>query len=256
MPLCCPSREASCYTNLSMPNIAIRPATPADIPTVLSLLRELAAYEGKLESVQINESLLTEHAFGERQCIEMRARSARQPGGRLRHLLSPLRKLRRPPLAVPGRSLRPTRRARARGRASHDGPPRRSHRSNAPGPAWPGACSIGTNPPSRSIVLSEPSNPTATSPWISPETPSTNSPRDAFSKLLRGLYCRGCQTTIQPMGCLEGFAFVSRPMRGPGLLALVKNRVAGGGPGARFQWPGPIDPAPPTMLRTSCTPQR
>ena len=73
MPIaCCPSREASCYTNLSMSNLAIRPATPADTPTILALLRELAAYEGKLESVQINESLLAEHAFGERKCIEMR----------------------------------------------------------------------------------------------------------------------------------------------------------------------------------------
>jgi GNAT superfamily N-acetyltransferase len=55
-----------------MPNIAIRPATPDDNPTILALLRELAAYEGKLDSVQINESLLAEHAFGEHKCIELR----------------------------------------------------------------------------------------------------------------------------------------------------------------------------------------
>jgi GNAT superfamily N-acetyltransferase len=50
----------------------IRAATPADIPTVLSLLRELAAYERKLDAVRIDESLLAEYAFGEHKCIEMR----------------------------------------------------------------------------------------------------------------------------------------------------------------------------------------
>ena len=55
-----------------MGNVAVRPATPGDIPMVLSLLRELAAYEGKLDRVRIDESLLAEYAFGERACIEMR----------------------------------------------------------------------------------------------------------------------------------------------------------------------------------------
>jgi GNAT superfamily N-acetyltransferase len=54
-----------------MGNVAVRAATPSDIPTVLSLLRELAAYEGKLDSVRIDESLLAEHAFSERACIEV-----------------------------------------------------------------------------------------------------------------------------------------------------------------------------------------
>jgi GNAT superfamily N-acetyltransferase len=68
----CPPCDPACYINLSMANLAIRAATPADIPTVLALLRELAAYEGKLDSVRIDESLLAEHAFGEHKCIEMR----------------------------------------------------------------------------------------------------------------------------------------------------------------------------------------
>jgi GNAT superfamily N-acetyltransferase len=38
---------------------------------VLLLLRELAAYEGKLECVEIDESLLAKHAFGEHACIEV-----------------------------------------------------------------------------------------------------------------------------------------------------------------------------------------
>ena len=54
-----------------MGTVAVRPATPADIPTILGLLRELAAYEGKLDSVRIDESLLAEYAFGERACIEV-----------------------------------------------------------------------------------------------------------------------------------------------------------------------------------------
>ena len=54
-----------------MDNIEVRAATVTDIPTVLPLLRELAAYEGKLDCVNIDESLLAEYAFGERACIDM-----------------------------------------------------------------------------------------------------------------------------------------------------------------------------------------
>ena len=54
-----------------MSAVTVRAATPEDIPTVLSLLRELAAYEGKLDCVRIDESLLAEYAFGERACIEV-----------------------------------------------------------------------------------------------------------------------------------------------------------------------------------------
>src|SRR5262245_5179762 len=51
--------------------VTVRAATPGDISTILSLLLELAAYEGKLDSVRIDESLLAEYAFGERACIEV-----------------------------------------------------------------------------------------------------------------------------------------------------------------------------------------
>ena len=54
-----------------MDNLEVRAATVNDIPTVLSLLRELATYEGKLDRVKVNESLLAEYAFGERACIDM-----------------------------------------------------------------------------------------------------------------------------------------------------------------------------------------
>jgi GNAT superfamily N-acetyltransferase len=54
-----------------MRNVVVRAATLSDIPTVLSLLRELAAYEGKLDCVRTDEALLAEYAFGERACIEV-----------------------------------------------------------------------------------------------------------------------------------------------------------------------------------------
>jgi GNAT superfamily N-acetyltransferase len=54
-----------------MGTVTVRAATLSDVPTVLSLLRELAAYEGKLDCVRIDESLLAEYAFVERACIEV-----------------------------------------------------------------------------------------------------------------------------------------------------------------------------------------
>ena len=51
--------------------ISVRPATRADLPSVLSLLRELAQFEGKLDSVEANVARLDEYAFGPRACMEM-----------------------------------------------------------------------------------------------------------------------------------------------------------------------------------------
>ena len=65
------AESAAWYIKVNMSKVAIRTATPEDIPTVLGLLRELAAYEGKLDCVRIDESLLAEHAFGKRACIEV-----------------------------------------------------------------------------------------------------------------------------------------------------------------------------------------
>ncbi|MCT9080410.1 GNAT family N-acetyltransferase [Streptomyces fulvoviolaceus] len=44
----------------------IRTATPADIPAVHTLIRELAAYEKALEEARATEEQLTEALFGER----------------------------------------------------------------------------------------------------------------------------------------------------------------------------------------------
>ena len=54
-----------------MGNLEIRRAKVGDIPAVLGLLRELAAYEGRLDCVEIDEASLAEHTFGERACIEV-----------------------------------------------------------------------------------------------------------------------------------------------------------------------------------------
>jgi len=56
--------------------ISVRPATRADLPSVLSLLRELAQFEGKLDQVEASEARLNEYAFGPRACIEMLVGSA------------------------------------------------------------------------------------------------------------------------------------------------------------------------------------
>lgn len=42
----------------------IRPATPSDIPTILSLIHELAAYEKMTNEVDATEELLNTHLFG------------------------------------------------------------------------------------------------------------------------------------------------------------------------------------------------
>jgi len=49
----------------------VRQAAVEDIPVVLSLLRELAAFEGKLDRVEVTEARLAEHAFGPCPCVEM-----------------------------------------------------------------------------------------------------------------------------------------------------------------------------------------
>lgn len=49
----------------------IRPATPDDVPLVLSLVRELAEYEKLGHEVVGDASLLREHLFGPRRCAEV-----------------------------------------------------------------------------------------------------------------------------------------------------------------------------------------
>jgi GNAT superfamily N-acetyltransferase len=46
--------------------LTIRDATPADVPTILSLVRELATYEREPDAVVATEADFVRHGFGER----------------------------------------------------------------------------------------------------------------------------------------------------------------------------------------------
>ncbi|MBI0475291.1 GNAT family N-acetyltransferase [Sphingomonas sp. MA1305] len=48
----------------------IRPATPADVPTILALVRELAAFEREPDAVVATEADLAEALFGDRPAAE------------------------------------------------------------------------------------------------------------------------------------------------------------------------------------------
>lgn len=50
--------------------LAIRPATPADVPVVLRLIRELAEYERLAHEVVGSEALLERHLFGDAPAAE------------------------------------------------------------------------------------------------------------------------------------------------------------------------------------------
>ena len=53
----------------AQPELRLRPATPADVPVILSLIRELAEYERK--EVTATEELLRESLFGLRPAAEV-----------------------------------------------------------------------------------------------------------------------------------------------------------------------------------------
>lgn len=52
-------------------SITIGPATPDDVPTILSFIRELAEYEKLLHRVTATEQLLRDSLFGERRYAEV-----------------------------------------------------------------------------------------------------------------------------------------------------------------------------------------
>lgn len=51
-------------------SIRIRPAAPADVPTIVRFIRELAEYEKLLHECATSESELARHLFAERPIIE------------------------------------------------------------------------------------------------------------------------------------------------------------------------------------------
>jgi GNAT superfamily N-acetyltransferase len=50
--------------------LALRPATDADVPTILALIRGIAEYERLSHEVEATEALLREHGFGRRPVYE------------------------------------------------------------------------------------------------------------------------------------------------------------------------------------------
>ena len=50
--------------------LALRPATAADVPTILALIRGIAEYERLSHEVEATEALLQEHGFGRRPVYE------------------------------------------------------------------------------------------------------------------------------------------------------------------------------------------
>ena len=49
----------------------IRPATPADVPTIAKLIRDLAEYERLAHAVVLTEADLHDHLFGPRPYAEV-----------------------------------------------------------------------------------------------------------------------------------------------------------------------------------------
>ena len=58
-------------TIASQPPFVIRPATAADVPLILALIRELAEFERLLHEVVADEALLRAHLFGARPAAEV-----------------------------------------------------------------------------------------------------------------------------------------------------------------------------------------
>jgi GNAT superfamily N-acetyltransferase len=56
---------------MSAARTAIRPATPADLPLICALIRELAEYEHLAHAVRLNDATLGEYLFGPRPMAEV-----------------------------------------------------------------------------------------------------------------------------------------------------------------------------------------
>ena len=56
--------------SLAPSSVSLRPATPADVPTLLGLILELAAFEQLSHLVQATPERLQQHLFGERPVAE------------------------------------------------------------------------------------------------------------------------------------------------------------------------------------------
>jgi GNAT superfamily N-acetyltransferase len=62
---------AAVSTTIAPVTVRITPATPGDVPTILSFIRELAEYEKLLDRVTATEQLLRDSLFGPRPYAEV-----------------------------------------------------------------------------------------------------------------------------------------------------------------------------------------
>ena len=63
-------KARAAVTNRLSGRVALRPATRADVPTILGLIRGIAEYERLAHEVEATEALLREHGFGSRRIFE------------------------------------------------------------------------------------------------------------------------------------------------------------------------------------------
>jgi len=104
-------------TEPSATPFSIDPATPSDIPLVLSLVRELAEYEGLAREVQATEALLHEALFGPSPVAHaVIARDGGTPAGFALYFFSFSTFLARPGLYLEDLFVRPAFRRRGLGR--------------------------------------------------------------------------------------------------------------------------------------------
>ena len=109
-------------TTASLPPFVIRPATEADVPLILALIRELAEFERLLHEVVADETLLREHLFGARPAAEVLLgfEADGEPMGFALFFQNFSTFLARPGIYLEDLYVRPDKRGRGLGRAAAD----------------------------------------------------------------------------------------------------------------------------------------
>ena len=103
---------------MSAPAFTIRPATPEDVPAILSLIQEHAAYERMSHEVEATEGALAAHLFGVMPKAEVLiAESAGQPVGYALFFTNFSAFLARPGIYLEDMFVRPEQRGQGIGKA-------------------------------------------------------------------------------------------------------------------------------------------